>query len=445
MSFIFKEKETFGFLQEINSRKIEKDNNIYNQLIRFWNNFYASDNIVKVLVMKFDLFYMGVVFVCIFIFSAQIMLLTLGIVILFIIYFIYGRMKRIADNKLLTTKLGKLSVFVEEFIHNRLDRFIFADDNEVDRYCHEILSEIKEIEEKQRKDSSVILTVYDSLMYLNLIAIFAYVVVSFRIVLENSIFSSMIGFLLVYILYGLGKPTVQRALELEKFNTKFPYRKIKKIEQAILGDKKNEISRIIFNDVSFAYEENDSKYILNHFSQTFDRSKLYVIKGKNGVGKTTLLNLIIHLEKATLGRIYFFDRNNEMIDLQAVDVKKIISYYSSNQYLNCTTIENNISYDFYKDSNRSSNVENIFNLDMDKVVFYNGENLSLGERQKILLSRSLNKKSDIYLFDEPTTNMDNVSKQIFLKRLHTLKDNSIILLVSHDDFFDEVADEMIYL
>lgn len=58
-------------------------------------------------------------------------------------------------------------------------------------------------------------------------------------------------------------------------------------------------------------------------------------------------------------------------------------------------------------------------------------NLSQGERQKVLLSRALNKKADIYIFDEPTSNFWGAVQ--------------IIFIVTHDGQFDEISDTIINL
>jgi len=47
--------------------------------------------------------------------------------------------------------------------------------------------------------------------------------------------------------------------------------------------------------------------------------------------------------------------------------------------------------------------------------------LSQGERQKVLLSRALNKKADIYIFDEPTSNLDEHAKSLLIKTIVELK------------------------
>ena len=71
-------------------------------------------------------------------------------------------------------------------------------------------------------------------------------------------------------------------------------------------------------------------------------------------------------------------------------------------------------------------------------------NLSQGERQKVLLSRALNKKADIYIFDESTSNLNEYAKSLLIKIVE-LKKHAIIFIVTYDGQFDEISDTIINL
>ena len=83
-------------------------------------------------------------------------------------------------------------------------------------------------------------------------------------------------------------------------------------------------------------------------------------------------------------------------------------------------------------------------MELEKVIFYNGMNLSQGERQKVLLSRALNKKADIYIFDESTSNLNEYAKSLLIKIVE-LKKHAIIFIVTYDGQFDEISDTIINL
>jgi len=80
------------------------------------------------------------------------------------------------------------------------------------------------------------------------------------------------------------------------------------------------------------------------------------------------------------------------------------------------------------------------------VIFYNGENLSLGEKQKVLLSRCLNKDANVYIFDEPTTNLDQLSKRKFSDiLLGLIEQQKIVIVVTHDEDLKDIANHNLYL
>ena len=75
----------------------------------------------------------------------------------------------------------------------------------------------------------------------------------------------------------------------------------------------------------------------------------------------------------------------------------------------------------------------------------NSKNTSLsgGEKQRIMLTRGLLKPADITLFDEPSNALDEESVRKFISEVDKMKKDHIIIIVSHDVRFEELADEII--
>ena len=72
--------------------------------------------------------------------------------------------------------------------------------------------------------------------------------------------------------------------------------------------------------------------------------------------------------------------------------------------------------------------------------------LSGGEKKRVDLIRTLSKDKDIYLFDEPTNELDGENVKIALEEIrNVVNKNKIVILISHDDRCFEIADEIIYL
>jgi ABC-type lipoprotein export system ATPase subunit len=87
--------------------------------------------------------------------------------------------------------------------------------------------------------------------------------------------------------------------------------------------------------------------------------------------------------------------------------------------------------------NENFNVKDLLNKKMQE--------LSGGQRQKILILREILSPKDILFFDEPTSSLDKKSISELKKIILSLKKNRIILIITHDDYFDNIADEEIKL
>ena len=73
------------------------------------------------------------------------------------------------------------------------------------------------------------------------------------------------------------------------------------------------------------------------------------------------------------------------------------------------------------------------------------DGLSGGELQKAYLYKILQKDGDVLLLDEPTSALDEQSKQVFFELLQKMKDNKIIIVITHDPEFEQIADQVLHL
>lgn len=115
------------------------------------------------------------------------------------------------------------------------------------------------------------------------------------------------------------------------------------------------------------------------------------------------------------------------------------------------TVENNYLYNVFdsKEDTRENQREFHFPLELPNhyVVSSDARNISLGQKNKILLSRSLHVDRDIYLFDEPTASLDMKTREIFIQNVNRLakKENKIVVVVSHDSFLLDHCDKVIQM
>ena len=163
------------------------------------------------------------------------------------------------------------------------------------------------------------------------------------------------------------------------------------------------------------------------------------IKGKSGVGKTTLLKLIQGEYTFDSGTILL---GNESINNWKRDaLYENINYGSINSKVFRGKIKDNISKNL--DTDKLNNILNItkLSLNLEYIVEEDASNISLGEKARLLLTRILYNESSILIIDELLSNIGEIEeKEILLKVFEYFKDK-IIIYTSHrnlDNLFNKV-------
>ena len=82
---------------------------------------------------------------------------------------------------------------------------------------------------------------------------------------------------------------------------------------------------------------------------------------------------------------------------------------------------------------------------LETIINENAMNLSGGEKQKLSLLRILLKDSEVLILDEPASALDTDSREQLYNYLNTIKRNSIIFIVTHDDKITDKVDHIINL
>ncbi len=177
------------------------------------------------------------------------------------------------------------------------------------------------------------------------------------------------------------------------------------------------------NNLIFSLREVDVRFgkkeIFNNLNLNIHQGDLIALIGKNGVGKTTLMNII-----------------NEKQDLDKGEVWKYpnlkVSYFSQDLEINNNHTIGNELLSVLKSEDEKYKIDiycSHLNLNKDEKIL----NLSGGQKRKIGLAKSLIPDSDIILLDEPTNHLDLECIEWLEQHLKTIK--KVIICVSHDRFF----------
>ncbi len=194
---------------------------------------------------------------------------------------------------------------------------------------------------------------------------------------------------------------------------------------------------IEFRNVSFAY--NGSQPILQNFSFHCHSGQRVAIVGPSGVGKTTLLSLMLHFYQPTDGEIYFDNQPASDYDVSAL--RKRIGYVAQRPRLLADTLINNLRYGNPDASLaavvRAADAAGIHGFieklpkGYQTLIGEKGANLSEGQKQRLSIARALIKDPDILILDEPTAALDTDAEQSLFERLPEFVRQKTLFIATH--------------
>ncbi len=188
-------------------------------------------------------------------------------------------------------------------------------------------------------------------------------------------------------------------------------------------------------------EKKYDRPVLNKISHSFVSGKLYVIKGVSGCGKSTLLNILGGIETNFSGEIRL---NEENLETKSDRLKAVCGYiYQQSLLLSGITVLDNL---LLIQNDRKRVEELCAKFGVSSLVDKLPNELSGGERQRIAIIRALLNNPKILLADEPTASLDEQNSLKIAKTIADLcSENRIVIVATHDHYFDGLADEIINL
>jgi cobalt/nickel transport system ATP-binding protein len=185
-----------------------------------------------------------------------------------------------------------------------------------------------------------------------------------------------------------------------------------------------------------------------------EKGEFVVIKGDNGCGKSTLLNIINALSFAEIGEYKF---NSNLINEKSMKNEKFsksfhqqIGYVFQNTeaQLFCASVEEEIAFGPTQmglpQSEIDKRVSDMINLlEIEHLKSRAPYHLSMGEKKKVAIGAVLAVNPSVLILDEPMNFLDKKSRVWIKDFLASLKGIKTIIIVSHTDDFDQIADRII--
>ncbi|MEP3278440.1 MAG: ABC transporter ATP-binding protein [Stappiaceae bacterium] len=185
-------------------------------------------------------------------------------------------------------------------------------------------------------------------------------------------------------------------------------------------------------DLSFGSVE-----VLKNLDLDIEKGEFLVLLGSSGCGKSTLLNCIAGLLDITGGQIFINDKNVTWAEPANRGIGMVFQSYALYPQM---TVEGNLSFgmknarmakdEIARRIKRTSEI-----LHIEPLLKRKPAQLSGGQRQRVAIGRALVRDVDVFLFDEPLSNLDaklRAELRVELKRLHQKLENNTMIYVTHD-------------
>lgn len=210
---------------------------------------------------------------------------------------------------------------------------------------------------------------------------------------------------------------------------------------------------IYLKDVTFSYSGADRDYALDGVSLTIPANKVTAIVGASGSGKTTIVKLLQGFYEPLRGQISIGNTPLSLINphlwrSKAGSVMQESFIFSDTIARNIAIATDEIDIDRLHHAVEVANIGDYINslpLGYSTKIGMEGNGLSAGQRQRILIARAVYKNPEYIFFDEATNSLDAYNESIIMNNLQTFYKGKTVLVVAHRLSTVRHADKIIVL
>ena len=209
---------------------------------------------------------------------------------------------------------------------------------------------------------------------------------------------------------------------------------------------------ILFKDVTFSYPDSHSGVLFNSFSHNFLPGTMTVVAGATGIGKSTLVRLMLGLLKPQSGSILIYGSSSNSHCASKATRCNFKYVPQGNTLLSGTILDNLRMAEPKADRERIDAALHIAAADfvhslpegLQTICGESGSGLSEGQCQRIAIARALLQSGSVLLMDESTSSLDPATESLVLQNLRTLSNHTIIF-ISHREAVMKSADSLLEL
>lgn len=235
----------------------------------------------------------------------------------------------------------------------------------------------------------------------------------------------------------------ERLIELENIDDE------EKTKQTFSTDELyKRLKSITFDNITFSYK-NDT--VLENADAVINKGEITAVAGPSGIGKSTMMKLILSLIEPQNGRVYLTLDDNSTINIDA-SLRKLFAYVPQGNMILSGTIRENIAFckpnatdeEIIKAAENAMILSFIETLSkgFDTVVGERGLGLSEGQIQRIAIARAFLCDAPILLLDEATSALDEYNEKGLIENIKKLNDKTCII-ISHRHRTIEMCDRII--
>ena len=211
---------------------------------------------------------------------------------------------------------------------------------------------------------------------------------------------------------------------------------------------------IEFKNINFSYLD---KKLFENLNLKIKAGESIALVGPSGGGKTSLVSLIPRFYELESGSITIDGYDINQLELK--DLRKQIALVTQEPLLFSGTIRENIllGSELYQSDKDNSELEALlqqaiedsfvanFAKDLDQEIGEGGNQLSIGQRQRLSLARAFISQAPIIILDEPTSALDNESQEFIYKSIEKLRKDRTVIIIAHRLDTVRSCDRIVYL